>query len=161
MADYSEKQIEEAWQQASTVASVDSNVWRKDPCGAWIRRDLYGDTESEDGQKYGWTIDHIIPKSLFSDKEKGADSTPMNRWAMHWKNNESKADDFPRFKCVVTSEGNTNVSVEKFLRLHTSIILRLINANIGLKTYIGDNRVRPNWVKIYGETQIQQFLSEL
>lgn len=36
-----------------------SDVWRKDFAGAWIRRDQY-----EVLGKLGWQIDHIRPKSV-------------------------------------------------------------------------------------------------
>lgn len=55
---FSEEKVQKVWEKAEPVAGNDPNVWRKDQCGAWIGRKLYGSRESE----YGWEVDHISPK---------------------------------------------------------------------------------------------------
>ena len=51
--------IEAVWRKGIIVPGYDSNVFRKDQCGAWMKKSEYGNTSSN----YGWEIDHIRPKS--------------------------------------------------------------------------------------------------
>ncbi len=91
--------IQSVWDKANSVEGFDPAVFRKDPCGAWIIRNKYGLTDNP----YGWQIDHVYPKSL------GGDDNPRNLRAMHWRNNESKADDYPSYIARITSKGNKNI----------------------------------------------------
>ncbi|MBP5345209.1 MAG: hypothetical protein J6Y99_03245 [Bacteroidales bacterium] len=152
MAYYSDNQIEEAWNRATTIEGANPNEWRKDPCGAWIKRDQYG-KES----RYGWNIDHIIPKKLFQNN--GYDCTSLNRWPMHWKNNNSKADYFPRFPASVISDGTNNVEVTKNFILDKFTIDSLLNAKeiTGLNAYI--QSCEQEWIEIYGKEQVQKWIS--
>lgn len=155
MAEYSKKQIEEAWDTARRVDGLDAALWRLDPCDALIYRDGYGQET-----RYGWNIDHVIPKTLFKDSN-GYDSTPHNRRAMHWENNASKADDFPAYKCATTRKGNDNVPPSEDQRhrhIYAGTISILIPEIKGLDRYIEDHRAE--WEKIYGEEQVRKFLSE-
>ena len=149
MADYSKQQIEEAWLRATIIEGNDPNVFRKDPCGAWIRHDCYG-TETE----YGWNIDHIIPKTLFDNN--GYDKVAQNRRAMHWKNNASKSNDFPQYKSVVTSNGNTNVQEEIDKHIHPNTITELMIQIKGLDNLIRNQK--DQWIKIYGNGQVEKWL---
>ena len=153
MADYSKEQIEEAWLKATPflVNGEPSKEWRKDPCGAWIYYDHYGNKDSA----FGWTIDHTIPKSLYKDN--GYDSTPLNRRAMHWKNNESKSNDFPQYKCVVTSDGNKNISKEMVKYIKADTITELMKEVQGLDILI--NNQKDKWIEIYGSEQVEKWLS--
>ncbi|MBR5168645.1 MAG: hypothetical protein IKW86_11355 [Salinivirgaceae bacterium] len=150
MANYSEEQIEKAWEMATIVKGYDPNMFRKDPCGAWIRRDCYNKE-----CKYGWTIDHAIPKSLFKDN--GYDSTPLNRRAMHWENNASKANDFPQYNCVVTSDGDKNVSKEMVKYINADTITELMKEVKGLDILISNQKDK--WIEIYGSEQVEKWLS--
>ena len=47
------------WEKAQTVDGFNPDMYRKDPCGAWIVWDKYGVQDSI----YGWQIDHIYPQS--------------------------------------------------------------------------------------------------
>ncbi len=47
------------WQKGQAVEGFNPDLYRKDPCGAWIVWDKYGVQDSI----YGWEIDHIYPKS--------------------------------------------------------------------------------------------------
>lgn len=49
--------VQEVWEKARVVDHRDPTEWRKDQCGAWMRRDHYG---SEDSQ-YGWKIEKTTP----------------------------------------------------------------------------------------------------
>lgn len=49
---FSEEQVQQVWEKARGVPDHDSNEWRQDECGAWLRRDAYYHEQSE----YGWVI---------------------------------------------------------------------------------------------------------
>ena len=55
---------------------------RTDVCGAAIRWEDHGDTDS----MYGWEVDHILPKS------QGGGDDLDNLQALHWQNNRQKGD---------------------------------------------------------------------
>ena len=95
-------QIQRVWNNATIVNGVDSQIWRKDTCGAWIYRYAYGDRQSD----YGWEIDHIIPQS------KGGSDDFGNLRALHWGNNASRQNGI--LTCVILSRGKENV---KFIPL--------------------------------------------
>jgi hypothetical protein len=97
MANFTESKKKEIWDKATRVDGNDDDIFRKDPVGAWIKYDQYGQEED-----YGWEIDHILPEA------KGGTDDTKNLCAMHWKNNRSKADDFPEFNIAITSNGNKN-----------------------------------------------------
>lgn len=96
MADFSEKQIQEVWEKAKRIENLKEElkeIYRMDDAGAIIRRDKYGDVNSE----YGWNIDYRLPIS------KGGFNHLTNLEPLHWKNNQSKADNYPAWKTVVSS----------------------------------------------------------
>jgi len=97
MASYSEEQIQKVWEKATVVSGNDSNVFRKDQCGAWIARKQYGNRNSS----YGWEIDHITLES------KGGSDELSNLRPLQWENNMSKLAG--NLVCVVTSKGTENV----------------------------------------------------
>lgn len=70
---YSEQLIQQVWGKARANGQVDSNVWREDECGAWIRREDFGKTDSE----FGWKIVNVTP---------GAPDTPENLRPFHLLN---------------------------------------------------------------------------
>lgn len=96
---FSEDIIKRVWDKASKVEGFDPDMFRKDPCGAWIIFNKYGLRDNN----YGWEIDHVYPKAL------GGDDDFRNLRAMHWRNNDSKSDDYPSYIARVTSEENRNV----------------------------------------------------
>ena len=98
--------VERIWLTAHKEPGYDPSKWRKDFAGAWIRYDLYGIH-----QKYGWEIDHIVPRS-----HGGAD-TIDNLQPIHWQNNQMKGNNTPEFKTIITSEGNINIEKEKQWKL--------------------------------------------
>lgn len=110
MSNFNETQINRAW-NAAQVANEDSkNTWRKDPCGAWINRDQYGQESN-----YGWEIDHTYPSA------KGGTDHADNLRAMHWRNNRSKSDDFPDYKSALTSESNKNIEKEEYKTVNDTV----------------------------------------
>lgn len=82
----------------------ENTLWASDCFGTWIYRDDHGDYQktrirpngSGKGFNYGWDVDHIRPKSDFSN-ENDADFD-NNYEPVHRSNNESKADNYPQFE---------------------------------------------------------------
>lgn len=105
MAYFPDQVINAVWNKATAVDGYDSNIWRKDFAGAWIRRDHYG-VES----KYGWEIDHLMPSS------RGGSDNLSNLNALHWQNNRKKSDNYPMFQTIITSSENTNIETLKSWR---------------------------------------------
>jgi len=101
---WSDETIQSVWQKAAKVEGYDEEKYRKDACGAWIMRDKYGETHN-----YGWEIDHIYPVS------RGGDNQNENLRAMHYLNNRSKADDYPKYKVAVTANGTRNEEATNYL----------------------------------------------
>lgn len=104
------------WDKGQKVEGFNSDLYRKDPCGAWIVWNKYG----VDDSIYGWEIDHIYPKSRLV--ERGFSSELIddlrNLRPMQHSNNESKSDDYPSYTAVVTSEGNKNINKETGLTVN-------------------------------------------
>ena len=124
--------INQLWGEATTIPQRDPEVWRMDPCGAIIKKEDYGDRESE----YGWEIDHVVSKSFLLDK--GADEDEIgqedNLRAMHWANNESKGTDYPEYLAVRSSDGEKNIKIEAYYTVSASLQkkLRILYQKYGL-----------------------------
>lgn len=99
------------WDKAQVVEEYDPNSIRKDPCGAFIIWNQYGNRVSD----FGWEIDHVFPTSL------GGGDELDNLRAMHWENNNAKGDDFPSYRAVVTSDGNKNIHSERNFKINTDL----------------------------------------
>ena len=99
---FDDETIRRVWGKGRTVGTDAGGTWRKDECGAWIRWQDYGSTDTDLG--YGWEIDHI------TSVEHGGTDALSNLRPLQWKNNRAKQAG--RLKCVVTSSGDSNVSVE-------------------------------------------------
>ena len=52
---YSETLVQQVWEKARGYTEIDGGTWREDECGAWIRREDYGRTDSE----FGWKIVNV------------------------------------------------------------------------------------------------------
>ena len=55
--EFNEETVQGAWEKGRATNDQDSTEWRKDECGAWIRRNLYGNQVSE----FGWKIENVAP----------------------------------------------------------------------------------------------------
>ncbi len=78
---FAPKVIAEAWRGASVINGSDSDQFRKDACGATMRKASYGTTGEQ-----GWEIDHVKPVS------KGGTDHKTNLQPLHWSNNMAKGD---------------------------------------------------------------------
>lgn len=83
--------VEEVWRKGQVVQGYDPGVYRKDACGAWMKRSDHGDTESS----FGWEIDHIMPVA------RGGSDHLSNLQPLQWQNNRGKGDDYPSYNCAV------------------------------------------------------------
>lgn len=97
---FSEDVIQQVWNKGIVVAGYDPAVYRKDQCGAWMKRSEYGNRSSG----LGWEIDHITPVSH------GGSNALSNLRPLNWQNNMEKSDG--RLKCKVTSSGNKNIPIK-------------------------------------------------
>lgn len=93
MANWTDDEIQQIWEKGEIVPGYDKNVWRKDQCGAFIKRDMYGDRN--DKYNYGWEIDHIKPDS------KGGKDIISNARPLQWYNNVTRSNN--RLTCPVTA----------------------------------------------------------
>ena len=111
-----ENKKKSVWQKGEVVDGFNPDLYRKDPCGAWIVWDKYGVQDSI----YGWEIDHIYPKSKLEARGFRAELIDdlRNLRPMQHSNNESKGDDYPSYMCAVTSEGNKNKNYDGLLTVN-------------------------------------------
>lgn len=74
MTAFSEEAIQQVWdEKGRVIPGQDPSVWRKDECGAWMKRDRYGHRDSE----FGWELARISP---------GAPADASNLRALQWQN---------------------------------------------------------------------------
>lgn len=86
------------WEKAKKIDGYDSTKYRQDYAGAWIAWAEYG-RQTE----FGWTVDHAKPINM------GGTDELTNLVPLHWRNNESKSDNYPKFTTVISSDGNKNI----------------------------------------------------
>lgn len=85
--------INAVWAKATIVPGNDGANLRKDSCGAWIRRNEYGQTTDN-----GWEIDHAKPVAL------GGGDELANLQPLQWSNNRHKSDNYPNWHCKVSAK---------------------------------------------------------
>lgn len=52
---YDKETIDQVWQHGRVMTDLDPALWRRDECGAWMRREHYGRESSE----FGWRIVNV------------------------------------------------------------------------------------------------------
>ena len=72
--------VQAVWDKGREIAEFDPAVWRHDDEGNVIKRDEYGNRDSD----YGWEIDHIRPVS-----DGGSDDL-VNLRPLQWAANASR-----------------------------------------------------------------------
>ena len=104
------------WEKGQIVDGLNPDMYRKDPCGAWIAWDKSGVQDN----MYGWEIDHIFPKSKLEDMGISASLIDdlRNLRPMQHENNASKSVDYPSYVAVVTAKGNKNFRKEVSLTVN-------------------------------------------
>ena len=128
MAKFTEEQINEIWNKGLQDPKFDSNLVRKDACGAWMLRSRYNDRNSP----FGWEIDHIYPEGKL--KELNVTDTLINDIInlrpLIWNKNVSKGMDYPHYQSkmkaskIKTSDGkeldlNVECEDEKEIKYET------------------------------------------
>ena len=48
---------DKVWEKGASVPHNDPDIFRKDACGAWMKKSDYGKNT-----EYGWEIGHLVPK---------------------------------------------------------------------------------------------------
>lgn len=86
-APFTENEKLAIWSKAQKILWENPSMVRMDACGAVIHYSEYGNTHS----KYGWEIDHIIPKATNGSRE------PANLQVLQWENNRHKGDNWPQW----------------------------------------------------------------
>lgn len=85
--------IERVWEKAEVVPGYNPDDIRKDICGAFIKKDMYGIANTS--LSMGWEIDHIKPRSI------GGMDELSNLQPLQWENNKHKNDHYPSWTCKV------------------------------------------------------------
>jgi hypothetical protein len=87
---FSEQTIEVVWRKGRIIPGYNPDLYRKDICGAVMKRNEYGNRNSD----YGWEIDHVNPN--------GSDDL-SNLRPLQWENNVEKTDSRDgNWTCAVT-----------------------------------------------------------
>ncbi len=107
--EYTKELIDNVWEKGISVDGYNPDIVRKDACGAWIIRDLFGDKDT----MFGWEIDHIYPLSKLNELGKSEEaSNIINLRPLNVANNNSKSDSYPEYKAKLTSDGENNIECD-------------------------------------------------
>jgi len=99
---FSKELIQKVWEKGVTVQGMNPALYRKDHCGAIIRRDLY--MNRSDSRSMGWDIDRIKPLS------QGGSDNLSNLQPLQWENNKRKDDEYPAWSCLVKANNDTHTN---------------------------------------------------
>ncbi len=102
--------LESLWKKTRIAKGLNPEIFRIDACGALIMRDKYNMDNP-----FGWEVDHIFPKSL------GGNDNIDNLRALHYKNNKSKANDYPSYVACLRFDGKDNVNDIRSLKVNNKV----------------------------------------
>jgi hypothetical protein len=91
----SQQLVQQVWDNARAVLGNDPNTWRKDECGAWMKRNHYQNHDSE----FGWKIENVSP---------GGPDEPSNLRAIHWQNEFDRASGHAHCRITADPDGIAN-----------------------------------------------------
>ena len=87
----------QVWEHGRVMPGIDETTWRQDACGAWIRRDRFGDEADE----FGWKIERVT----IGDEPDSRALRPF-----HCRNGYDLANSRPH--CLVTAD-RAHVAAER------------------------------------------------
>ena len=93
---FDETTVQKVWEKGEPAVNADPDIWRKDACGAWIRRDFYGYRDSQ----FGWEIDLVVRES------NGETPSVEDLRPLQWQNNEGRRAG--RLTSRITASGRFN-----------------------------------------------------
>jgi len=83
---FNDEDINKVWNKGREISGKDPDNLRQDACGTSMKKDDYGDRDSQ----LGWEIDHKNPE--------GGDDL-SNLQPLQWENNVNKSDGELKCKC--------------------------------------------------------------
>jgi hypothetical protein len=92
--------IQKVWEKGLIIEGLDENTYRKDHCGAIIKRDMF--IKSSEFLSMCWVIDRIKPLEYAGTDELS------NLQPLQWENKKNKGNNYPAWSCFVTSEDAKN-----------------------------------------------------
>lgn len=81
---FTDEVVQKIWDKGIIVPGENPALRRKDVCGAWIERNMYGNRDKDNNT--GWEIDHVTPES------QGGSDNIHNLRPLQWYNNVTKQD---------------------------------------------------------------------
>ena len=83
---FDDEDINKVWNKGREIPGKDPDDVRQDACGTPMKKDDYGDRDSQ----FGWEVDHKDPE--------GGDNL-SNLQPLQWENNLNKSDGKLKCKC--------------------------------------------------------------
>ena len=97
LVNWSKEIVDAVWQHGRVMPEVDAASWRQDACGAWIRREHFGQEHGE----FGWKIEKVSA---------GAPDMPEFLRPFHCRNRYDVANSRPH--CRETADRAGALAVE-------------------------------------------------
>lgn len=113
------------WAKATPIENYNPDIIRQDPCGAWIKYDMYGLRDNA----YGWEIDHIVPLSVLKNLhyDDALCNNELNLRPINCSNNIAKGNDFPIYTSYLTADGEKNIQDTIDFRVNENLLQQLQN----------------------------------
>jgi hypothetical protein len=89
---FAEEMIQAVWEKARGTSERDPTEWRKDQCGAWLRREQYNHPDAE----FGWKVLNVVP----GGGDKIEDLQPF-----HWRNSYDIANGQAHCQAIADRSG--------------------------------------------------------